>query len=854
VFVRGNYQSDLTSGNAAFPDTPATAFWQHPYGWVVGHDWSINGTMTNNFRYGLTRQAFSSQGDSAASSISFRNVFSPIAFTRTLSRVSPTTNFSDDFTWIVGNHTLQIGGNVRIIRNARNDFGSAFDDAVTNPSFYDLSGKVVTNAFTNAGYTIDPGSISIVQDAATALIGRFSQYSGNFTFGLDGSVLPAGTPTKRNFATEEYDEYGQDIWKPFHNLTVTFGIRYSLDRPVYEKNGFEVVPTVPLGDFLERRKFWAATGVPLNELITFEKGGPANHGPGFYRMAWNNWQPSVAVAWSPNFKNGFLKAIFGENAKSVFRGGFRIVNDHFGEQLAVSFNALSAIGFTSSSTIGANTYNVTDRLAPQFTGFGQNIRTFPGIPAPTQGFTAPVTPGCLDGSAPSECVTRIETSLDSTIKTPTHYTWNISWGRQLPKGMYFEASYIGRIARNLLAARDVMALNDLVDRQSGMDWYAAANKLYDLRMANTPISSVAAIPYFEHLFPNIAGTFTGLGSNSTQEIYAATARDCSNNAPRDSMGNCPPGSVDIGGFDISDWTFLQSLLDGLGIYPHMFFHPQYGALTSFGSIANSNYNGATFSLRQRFGETLSYDFNYTWSKSFDLASGLQSGGSYGSQFILNALRPHDNYAFSDFDVRHSINANFIFQLPLGRGRTFFRDMNKYANVVLGGWQLAGIFRFNSGLPLSSPFDGNQWATNWNVQSNGTTINPLTLVANRSTRNAFTNPQAALNSFRNARPGETGQRNNFRQPGYSTLDLGLSKSFTMPWNENHKLAIRWEVINVMNYQYFNADNFTTDTYALGLDPQLNTVTKDNQGNPLFGQIYTSIQGNPRRMQFGLRYSF
>jgi len=44
-----------------------------------------------------------------------------------------------------------------------------------------------------------------------------------------------------------------------------------------------------------------------------------------------------------------------------------------------------------------------------------------------------------------------------------------------------EVSYLGRVARNLLATRDVMQLNNLVDAKSGVDWYTAANMLYDLR-------------------------------------------------------------------------------------------------------------------------------------------------------------------------------------------------------------------------------------------------------------------------------------------------------------------------------------------------------------------------------------
>lgn len=829
LFFRGNYEWDNTSGVSAFPGTPATSNWSHPKGFAAGHNWTISNNRVNNFRYGLTNQAFSNQGDSSDNNISFRFVYSPLIFARTLSRKTPVTNITDDFTWMKGDHTFQFGGNVRIIRNRRNDLGSAFDSAVTNPSFYASSGRVIDRAITDAGYTIATGFRTTVQNAATALIGRYSQYSGNFTFDIDGSVLPAGTPRDRNFATEEYDSYIQDAWKVSRNLTLTLGLRYAVSRPVYEQNGFQVVPTERLGDVFDRRVASSAQGVPLNELIEFQLAGPRNNAPGFYSTDWNNWQPRVAAAWSPNFKNGFLRKIFGGEGDSTIRGGFGITNDYFGGQLAVSFDGLSTIGFTSSSTISANTFNVTDNPAPLFTGFNQNIRVLPGIPAPAQRF-----------ATDADEQQRIESSLDATIVSPKQYTWNVSYGRRLPNGMYFEASYVGRAARNLFASRDIFALNNLVDPASGVDWYTAAGQLVDAQRAGIPINSLSAIPYFENLFPNAMAVLNndfGFGAlNNTQAIFGLFSDD---------------------GFAIRDYTFIQLIIDdatefGLsgnpGKFPNMFFHPQYGAFSSFGTTAESDYHGATFTLRQRLGDTLNFDVNYTFSKSLDSASGLQTGASFGSQFILNPLRPRDNYSVSDFNSKHVLNANFQFNLPIGRGKALFGNMGTAADAVLGGWSLRGIYRFNSGLPLSAPFDAAQWATNWNVQSNGTRISRLSATVDRSTQKVFANPQTALNSFRNARPGETGERNTLLLPHFQTLDMGLSKSVTMPWSENHKFEFRWEVFNVTNIQYFDAGSFTRSTFGLPEDPETAGASGD------FGKIFNGIQGNARRMQFGFRYSF
>jgi Carboxypeptidase regulatory-like domain len=276
LFLRANYQSDILKQSSAFPDTPSTSFWDHPYGFVVGHNWTIGSNKVNNFRYGYTRQAFSNQGDSSANAISFRFVYSPAAFSRTLSRITPTQNFTDDFTWIKGGHTIQMGTNIRVVRNIRSDFGGAYDSATTNPSFYQGSGSVLVTPFTAAGYTVSGGSRSSLQAAATALIGRYSQYQANYTFNLDGTVAKAGSAADRTFATEEYDFYGQDVWKPFKDLTLTLGLRYGVSRPVYEKNGFQVVPDTALGDVFARRIASANKGLPDNSLVQFVKAGPKN--------------------------------------------------------------------------------------------------------------------------------------------------------------------------------------------------------------------------------------------------------------------------------------------------------------------------------------------------------------------------------------------------------------------------------------------------------------------------------------------------------------------------------------------------------------------------------------------------
>ena len=186
--------------------------------------------------------------------------------------------------------------------------------------------------------------------------------------------------------------------------------------------------------------------------------------------------------------------------------------------------------------------------------------------------------------------------------------------------------------------------------------------------------------------------------------------------------------------------------------------------------------------------------------------------------------------------------------------------------------MSGIYRWNSGLPLSAPYDDARWATNWNVQSNNVRIRPFQACPTKTgtTPNIFgCDRTTAYRSFRNAYPGESGERSPFRLPGYVDLDLGLGKEFTMPWNENHKLQIRWEVFNVTNTQRLGAFDTSRTGFGVTGDPAGRPIgcsgaacvaqgfqsgTGAPANPPTNWGNFTSIQGTPRVMQVGFRYSF
>jgi len=831
LFVRGNYLDDHLQNAPQFPDTPRPGEWDHPWGIAVGHTWLINDSMSNNFHFGITRQAFTQLGDSLANAVSFRFVYSPLGFSRNFSRTNPVTNFVDDFSWTRGKHVWQFGANVAVIRNGRTGYGNAFDNAITNPSFYPTNAiRTPINNFSAGAFGIGSGFGSSVENAVTAIIGRFSQYTANFTFGHNGSLLPSGTATIRDFANWGFEGYVQDSWKATNNLTLTLGLRYGLWRPVYEKNGFETKPNIPLGTYFENRLAGAAAGVPYFPSISVNLSGSANGASPLYHWDKTNFQPRVAAAWTPNFENSLLSGIFGKNHESVLRGGFTMSGDYYGQAVAAFFDTRNTLGFGSNTTISANTYNVTTRPGPLFTGFGQAIRPLPGITVPGN----LVFPQSESANNP----TRIESSLDENLQTPKSYSWSFTFERKMPGGLLFTTSYVGRMGRHLLAQRDVMAINNLVDPKSKMDWYTAATILEKLRHQGVPWQSVAAIPYFENIFSNQSALRAALAGN---EGMSFTIENATQAIYRDALEN-----------NGNDWTTTQLDIDNgqPSIASSLFYQPQYGALTAFSSIGNSNYHGLSFSLRERYKSIVTVDFNYTYAHSLDDSSGLQSSGAYGAAFILNPIQQRASYASSDFDIRHLINMNAVIEMPIGKGKMFFGNAGRVLDAFIGGWQVSNIFRWNTGLPVSTPYDDARWATNWNVQSSSTATVPLSACPTRGTTPKLfgCNTLTVYQSLRNAYPGETGQRNYFRTPGYVDMDMGLGKTFKMPYNEHHALQARVDAFNISNTQRMGAIDGSRSGFGIQLDPNTVTAPPPNFSN------FTGIQGSPRVLQGTLRYSF
>jgi hypothetical protein len=150
----------------------------------------------------LTRQAFTQTGDTQGNYNYLRLVFYPSNGTRNSSRTTPVHNFTEDMSLVKGNHTFGFGGSVTLVNNGSINYGSAFDRAYANPSGYQ-SGTInsAVNVFFEENYVsggaplglhVSDSALSSTENALTALIGRYNNYTANFIFDHNGNTRSTG--------------------------------------------------------------------------------------------------------------------------------------------------------------------------------------------------------------------------------------------------------------------------------------------------------------------------------------------------------------------------------------------------------------------------------------------------------------------------------------------------------------------------------------------------------------------------------------------------------------------------------------------------------------------------------------
>ena len=299
--------------------------------------------------------------------------------------------------------------------------------------------------------------------------------------------------------------------------------------------------------------------------------------------------------------------------------------------------------------------------------------------------------------------------------------------------------------------------------------------------------------------------------------------------------------------------------------------PRFGAVTQFSTGANSHYDGLQMTAQKRFGNGLTGQVNYTWSRCMDTVS---NGGflQFSAGGILSPL-PGDlarDYGPCDYDIRHNLNAQYVYALPT-------KVRRRALGYALNGWQVSGTLFWHSGIPfsvLSTPYSANgdgivngsgpqfanvvpgvplyEHAAIPGVTQPGTVqwLNPNAFV---SAVDPSTGACTGGDSAKNCHFGNLG-RNALRGPDFTWSDFYLTKSF--PLTERLKLRFDTQFFNV-----FNHPNFALPSMVLaGIPGKPSTQTGfgalTTTTSPPTGLLGVGLGGDstPRMIAFQMRLEF
>jgi carboxypeptidase family protein/TonB-dependent receptor-like protein len=767
---------------------------------------------------------------------SFQNISSPYCVSPHTKRAITAPQFVDNLSWIHGAHTLRTGFNFRFYfhNDSRGFFGSgilapvvSFNETLRSVPF--CSSTVTTNCWPAAS-GISSADSGTLQQAIVEMLGIPAAIQQGFQANFNANAYSSGRYATVYTRARQYDTYFQDEWHITPKIVFNGGLRWEINPPPFDSKQ-TLVPNLPID----------GSQGPVSFLQSDRWYKNSNLGA---------IGPRVGLAWSPDPKMA-LRVGYGWLFDTISTFQITSIAGKIPGFILNCNNSLSASG-TPTSTLGCVAPSGTQNRISQ--GFPLSVPA-PSI-NPSAALSPPPQPFNL---APSVG------AFQPNLKNPSVHEWDLTIQRELPKHFVAEIGYVGKRGTHLYRAYDLNQIN--INQPGFLDSFdiARQNVLNGCKPDGTSGTSTPPCT-------------TGQTPTLLLQLVSATFLNSATSVNNFKLGN-------IGNFaQRVDSLAGASAITAKG-FPANYFrpNPQFTQIFYFDSGGDSYYQGAFLAVRRRFEQGLDFGLTYTFSKSIDDMSvdpvGASTGGGLSTS---NSRTPTDVHNFaldrsrSDFDNRHVLLSSLLYDFPVGRGKRIASSAPGWANQIIGGWSMSGIFIYQSGEPYT--LNSGELTTNNTHQSSVLVVGPLDQghlqtvsgITGPVLYNAgklITDPADPHFNCRNVigtqtffcvpPPGQNGSGRNLAQgPNFWNLDSGLSKIFKM--TERFNMQFRAEVFNVLNHPNFeNPRNATIGSPA---------IVSSNRNSINFGRTCCSTSALPssatvsalgepyRVIQLGLKLNF
>ncbi len=249
--------------------------------------------------------------------------------------------------------------------------------------------------------------------------------------------------------------------------------------------------------------------------------------------------------------------------------------------------------------------------------------------------------------------------------------------------------------------------------------------------------------------------------------------------------------------------------------------PNWNQIKTRDNGGTSIYNALETVVTHRYSSGVFLQSSYTWAKNLSDAEGDNPSG-YTSENGARVENRYDlgaNYGDVAFSRRHRWLTTATIDLPFGRGRKFGAGMNRFSDLLLGGWQTTDIILFQTGPFLTPYYGGSNDPSGTNAPNRYNTQRPDRLPA--SACNGFTISQGQLldnNCFYYGWTGAIGRFGNsgvgiLNGPGTVVWSGGLGKFF--PVNERLRFRLDATFTNLLNHPNFGVPNMVANSGSFGL---------------------------------------
>jgi hypothetical protein len=663
-----------------FPGFPGTGNQHSDRYFVQG---TLRSTLTNNlvneFKVGRTGGAtifspeigpaqfsgpLANQGgfflDINGSDLGINNAHSTSGFQ---AREAGTKLVENSLSWIKGAHNIQMGASF-----TQAEVWVENQTHVPTIQFGIDSDDPAEDMFRSSNF---PGASSDQLDVArelyATLVGRITAINGEVR--LDEATdqynyLGLGVQRAR---LRDLGVFVADSWRARPNLTLNYGLRYELQSPFTPMNNSYSRASV--------EDVWGVSGVGnlfqpgvmsgrQPQFVQFTKG------EGAYNTDRNNFAPSLGVAWTLGGHNGLLGGMLGrQEGDSVLRGGYALAYDRPGMS-----DFTGGIDDNPGIALTASRNHSLANLGEPGTVLLRN-RGDLGPPEFPQVREYPLT----------DVVTGDVHIYDPDIQVPYSQTWSAGWQRKLNRDMAFEARYVGTRSLQGWTEYDFNEIN--IVENGFLDEFrrAQGNLQANIAAGRGNTFAYTGVPGTSPL-PILLAYFTGRPASAAGSTSSYTGSSWTSGTFRDPLARFNPQPFTLAdALDSTEGRRQNALNAGLPANFLVANPDLLGGAEITGNGGYTRYNSLQLELRKRLSHGFQFQTSYVFGRAY-----------ISERYSFRTPRRKVLDAGTQGGVTHAFKGNWTFELPFGRGRRFLSNTNGFIERLVGGWELDGIARIQSG--------------------------------------------------------------------------------------------------------------------------------------------------------------